>query len=88
MWREAIPLPSDAAKERPRSFRRHPLLVSTRSPISQSVYETFAQGQKKTWKDDIAKVRKYLMPVWGSRPLRSITRAHVHELLDTLVARG
>ena len=52
------------------------------------LYETFAQGQKKTWKDDIAKIRKYLMPVWGSLPLRSITRAHVHELLDTLVAMG
>jgi integrase len=52
------------------------------------LYETFAQGQKKTWKDDIAKIRKYLTPVWGSLPLRSITRAHVHERLDTLVARG
>jgi integrase len=32
--------------------------------------------------------RRHLLPVWGPMPLRAITRAHVHELLDTLVAKG
>ena len=52
------------------------------------LYETFASGRKKTWKDDVAKTKKYLIPAWGGMALRSITRAHVHELLDTLVAKG
>jgi integrase len=52
------------------------------------LYETFARGKKKTWKDDVAKTKKYLIPAWGAMPLRDITRAHVHELLDTLVAKG
>jgi integrase len=52
------------------------------------VYEKFAKGRKKTWKDDVAKTNKYLLPAWGSMPPRDITRAHVHELLDTLVAKG
>lgn len=52
------------------------------------LYETFAKGRKKTWKDDVAKTKKYLTPSWGAMPLRNITRAHVHELLDTLVAKG
>jgi integrase len=52
------------------------------------VYETFAKGRKKTWEGDLQKIAKYLTPAWGSLPLRSITRTHVHELLDTLVANG
>src|SRR5207244_3987164 len=36
----------------------------------------------------VGKTSKYLLPRWGSMPLRSITRAHVHELLDGLVANG
>jgi integrase len=52
------------------------------------LYETFAKGRKKSWRDDVAKTKKYLIPQWGAMPLREITRAHVHELLDRLVAQG
>src|SRR3954463_3145917 len=52
------------------------------------LYETFAKGRKKSWRDDVGKMNKYLIPRWGSMPLRDITRAHVHELLDGLVANG
>ena len=52
------------------------------------LYETFAKGKKKTWQDDIGKTKKYLLPAWGAMPLRDITRVHVHELLDTLAAKG
>ncbi len=52
------------------------------------LYETFAKGRKRTWKDDVSKIEKYLLPAWGAMPLRDITRAHVHELLDKLAARG
>ena len=52
------------------------------------LYETFAKGRKKSWRDDVGKTNKYLTPRWGSMPLRDITRAHVYELLDGLVANG
>jgi integrase len=52
------------------------------------LYEAFAKGKKKTWQDDVGKVKRYLIPAWGALPLRDITRTHVHELLDTLVAKG
>src|SRR4029077_19576811 len=52
------------------------------------LYLTFAKGRKKTWADDAQKIAKYLVPAWGPMPLRDITRAHVHELLDRLVAQG
>jgi integrase len=52
------------------------------------LYQTFAKGTKKTWRDDVRKVEKYLLPAWGTLPLRDITRTHVHELLDRLAAGG
>ncbi len=52
------------------------------------LYATVAAGQKKTWRADVAKITTYLRPAWGARELRSLTRAHVHELLDGLVAKG
>ena len=51
------------------------------------LYETLAQSRKRTWRADMSKIRTYLLPAWGSMPLRDITRTHVHELLDTLVAQ-
>jgi integrase len=52
------------------------------------LYETFAKGRKKSWRDDVAKTNKYLLPAWRAMPLRDIKRKHVHELLDRLVAQG
>ncbi len=52
------------------------------------LYATVAAGQKKTWQDDVAKINRHLRPAWGALPLRTLTRAHVHELLDGLVANG
>ena len=52
------------------------------------VYLAFAKGKKRTWADDAAKIEKHLLPAWGPLPLRSLTRTHVHELLDGLVAKG
>jgi integrase len=52
------------------------------------VYLATAKGRKSTWREDDEKIRRCLVPAWGPLPLASITRRHVHELLDTLVAKG
>ncbi|MCC7178268.1 MAG: tyrosine-type recombinase/integrase [Acidobacteria bacterium] len=52
------------------------------------LYAQFAKGRKRTWREDVRKIRKYLTPAWGALPLRAITRTHVHERLDQLVAQG
>jgi len=52
------------------------------------VYITIAKGRKRTWREDELKLRRYLLPDWGSRKLTDITRADVHQLLDQLTARG
>ena len=78
---------SRAAREAAAHPPQAPAPAFTFADLAQ-LYEKFAAGRKKTWKDDVAKTKKYLIPAWGSMPLRNITRAHVHELLDTLVAQG
>jgi integrase len=83
----------DPAEER-RAERKAAKVPSVPAPAvftfadMAKLYETSARGQKKTWQDDAGKVKRYLIPAWGTLPLRDITRAHVHELLDTLVAKG
>lgn len=52
------------------------------------VYVAFAKGKKRTWSDDARKIDTYLLPVWGPLPLAAITRKNVHELLDSLMAKG
>jgi hypothetical protein len=71
-----------AAREVP-SALPEPAPIFTFAHLAK-LYETFAKGRKKSWQDDVAKTKKYLIPRWGAMPLRDITRAHVHELLDRL----
>ena len=52
------------------------------------VYLAFAKGVKKTWDEDERKCNKHLIPAWGERPLRSISRGDVNELLNRLQAGG
>jgi integrase len=52
------------------------------------VYLAFQRGRVKTWQSDRSKIARWLLPAWGSLPLREITRTHVHEVLDTAAGRG
>ena len=61
--------------------------VMTFERFSQ-VYLTVAKGKKATWQEDAQKIVHHLIPAWGPLPLASITRRHVHDLLDSLVAAG
>jgi integrase len=51
-------------------------------------FVAFQKGRKKTWEDDEAAIKRHLLPSWGSLPLKDITRRHVQERLDALVADG
>jgi hypothetical protein len=85
---------TDPAAERrtARAAAQHPPAVAAAPVVFTfadlaKLYAAFAKGKKKTWRDDVAKINCYLLPAWGELPLRAITRTHVHELLDTLVAQ-
>ena len=51
-------------------------------------YVAFQRGRTKGWENEAQKIARHLLPSWGPLPLRSITRAHVHEMLDTVTGKG
>jgi integrase len=51
-------------------------------------FVAFQKGRTRSWEDEHAKIKRYILPAWGTLPLRSITRAHVNELLTTVSSKG
>ena len=51
-------------------------------------YVAFQRGRTKEWANEEAKIRRHLLPAWGTLPLKNITRTHVHERLDALSGKG
>lgn len=47
-----------------------------------------AREKKRSWREDERILRADVLPAWGSRKLRDVTRADVNRLLDTIKARG
>jgi integrase len=78
----------------PLAERRKAAVVAEPAPAAFTfadfvpAFVAFQRGRTKEWANDEAKIKRHLLPVWGALPLRSITRAHVHELLDTLAGKG
>jgi integrase len=71
--------------------------AATRRTPAPAVYTfahfvpVFVEVQKnliKGWRDQENKIKKHLLPAWGDRPLASITRRDVAEVLDALIAGG
>jgi integrase len=49
--------------------------------------ERHAKRHKRSWRDDARRLRR-LTPTWGAWPVAAIRRAHVRELLESIVDRG
>jgi integrase len=54
----------------------------------RDLYLRHAETQKRTWRDDGWRLDRYIVPAWGTRPVREIGRADVHAVLDKIVAAG
>jgi len=52
------------------------------------VFLAVQKGRKKTWEDDRDKIARHVAPAWDALPLKDIKRQHVHELLDSVAAKG
>jgi integrase len=48
----------------------------------------FQRKRVRTWRANETMLQKYLVPAWEALPLKSITRRHVHEVLDAAEGRG
>jgi integrase len=65
-------------------------LPDTFKAIAERYLERYAKKQTKptTWRELERQLKVDVLPKWGERPIGSITRQHVAELLDGIVDRG
>ncbi len=61
--------------------------VDSFAGLARAYIEQWAKVEKRSWKEDERQVEKILVPVWGKRDARTITRRDVRELLQSLVVR-
>lgn len=82
-----------AAKgEDPKAERRAPAAVKREPDTVALIVEQFmqrhAKAKNRSWKDTERIFNKHVLPRWGSREIRSITRRDVIELLDAVADQG
>jgi integrase len=60
---------------------------NTVAVVVEQFIERHAKLKTRSWQATDSIFRRHVLPVWGDRPIDSITRRDVHELLDGLVDR-
>jgi integrase len=72
-----------AIQERQREFE-----AETGKELVNEYLEKWAKVNKKSWKEDERVLNKEVIPRWGNKKAKAITRRDVLSLLDTILARG
>jgi integrase len=60
----------------------------TVAALAEEYMEKWAKPRKRSWSKDKSMLDKDILPVWGRRKARDITRRDVIRLLDNIVDRG
>jgi integrase len=60
----------------------------TVATLADEYLEKWARPRKRSWREDERILQKDVLPVWGHRKAREITRRDVIRLLDEIVDRG
>lgn len=60
----------------------------TFAQVAESFVLRYAKQHNRSWKETQRILNRYVMPEWGLRPIREITRRDVIGLLDAMVDRG
>lgn len=71
-----------------RELREEDRLRPTVAALADEYVERHAKPNKRTWKHDRYLLDKEIVPVWGTRKARDITRRDVTLLLDGITERG
>jgi integrase len=56
--------------------------------VARDFIERYAKVHNKAWRDAEWRIEREILPHWGKRPIRSITKLDVVALLDGIVDRG
>ncbi|PYR93257.1 MAG: hypothetical protein DMF84_09685 [Acidobacteria bacterium] len=62
--------------------------AGTFATLADEYIERHAKPTKRSWKEDQRMLNKDVIPLWGTRKAKDISRADVRDLLDGLVGRG
>ncbi len=68
--------------------RREERKAPTVADLVEEYMEKWAKPRKRSWREDERILRKDVVPAWGHRKARQITRRDVIRLLDGIVDRG
>jgi integrase len=63
-------------------------LAPTVATLTDEYLEKWAKPRKRSWREDERILKKDVLPEWGRRKVREITRRDVIRLLDRIVDRG
>lgn len=76
--------PGTVTTQQREAARRAPTVAD----LADEYLEKWARPRKRSWREDERILRKDVVPAWGRRKARDITRRDVIALLDEVVARG
>lgn len=68
--------------------RKEERLAPTVAALVEEYLERWAKPRKRTWRKDELLLKNHVIPVWGTRKAREITRRDIIALLDTVLERG
>jgi integrase len=72
----------------PGDGKREARTGSTFQDLADEYVKRHAKTQKKSWEQDDRALRVNVLPHWKNRPVKSITRREVHELIDGIADRA
>jgi integrase len=62
--------------------------TATIAQLAEEYLERWAKPRKRTWTKDLQMLQKDVLPAWGKRRAKEITRRDILTLLDSIVKRG
>ncbi len=62
--------------------------AETVADLTREYLDKWAKPRKRSWKEDERKLKVDVLPIWGRRKAKEITRRDVIKLLDNIVDRG
>lgn len=68
--------------------RKREIAAETIKELVNEYLEKWAKVNKKSWKEDERVLNKEVIPRWGNKKAKAITRRDVISLLDNILARG
>lgn len=78
----------EAARQQRESARQQAAKEISFEGLAGRYLEEYAKPNKRSWKEDERRINAYIIPAWGKRKVKDMTRADVDALISPLVTAG